>query len=89
MNDNPDVTENSEAPKRPLDGVVRRSTLTHSTRMSLTFPDWLRQVEVEAMGSEWCIDPAWPRWGELYDKGFTVKGAVDELFKEVRKRESA
>lgn len=48
------------------------------------FEVWLEQCESEAMRSEWCIDPDWPRWNELYSNGATPAQAVDELFKEVR-----
>lgn len=53
--------------------------------MTLKFEEWLSKCATKAMSSEWCIDPDWPRWFELYNEGLSYDQAVDELFKEVRK----
>lgn len=55
--------------------------------MTIPFEEWLHACAYVAMESEWCIDASWPRWRELYDKGFSAGAAVDELFKEVARRE--
>lgn len=49
----------------------------------IPFEEWLAGCAQVAMESEWCTDADW-RWRELYDKGLTVRQAVDELFKEVQ-----
>lgn len=49
----------------------------------IPFAEWLQGCARLALESEWCIDPAWPRWQELYEHGATVEEAVDALFKEI------
>ncbi len=50
---------------------------------TMNFSEWLSACASVAMESEWCIDPSWPRWQHLYDKGLSPEAAVTELFQQV------